>query len=342
MRDAQPLFTADFLPTVKTTFVHAATLAEMPNGDVLAAWYGGYDEISPDVRIFAARLDHATGRWSEPRPIADRAGTARGLGMRIKSLGNPVLYRDRGGLKLYFVAVVFGGWGGSTICLSSSPDGVQWSPPRHVQASPFFNLGMLVRGIPWTYADGTTSLPIYHEMGNKWAGVARVDAAGRVIDSVRIEDQRTLIQPWTVATDPDHALAFLRWGSPTPGHVTFAASSDRGATWGSVRTTSLVHRDSAVAVIQLDDGSLLAIYNNSPHTRRSLALARTRDAGATWTQPVTIEDDRAPDDNVVRREYSYPYVLRGSDGRIHLVYTYRRTAIRHIVFNDAWVAEAVK
>lgn len=330
-RDAPPLFAADFLPSVRTTFVHAATITELANGDLLAAWYGGYDEIAPDVRIFASTL-HG-GVWSPPRVIADRAGTAAGLGMRIKSLGNPVLFNDRGCIRLYFVAVVFGGWGGSTICAQSSSDGVHWSPARHLQTSPFLNLGMLVRGEPWSYADGTVALPIYHEMGNKWAGLARV-AGNSVLDVGRIDDPRILIQPWVVPTDGDHAIALLRWGAPTPGIVTYAVSNDRGTTWSAVRDTPLQHRDSAVAAVLLDDGSLLAIYNNNVATRRSLAIVRK--VGARWSKPFVLENDRAPDDNKVRREYSYPFAIRTHDGNIHVVYTWRRVAIRHIVFNESW------
>jgi len=336
VRNAPPLWGASFLPKVSTTFVHAATMTELPDGDVLAAWYGGYDEISPNVRIFAATLHR--GVWSPAIVIADRAGTAHGLGMHIKSLGNPVLFTDRDGtIRLYFVAVIFGGWGGSTICESSSRDGVNWTPARHLQTSPFLNLGMLVRGAAWSYADGTVALPIYHEMGNKWGGMARVDRDGNVLDVARIADPRILIQPWVIAEDGNDAIALLRWGAPTAGVVTTSRTTDRGTTWQAVRTTTLKHRDSAVAAVQLDDGSLLAVYNNNVATRRSLAIVRSSDGGAHWSKPFMLENDHVPDDKL-RREYSYPFMIRTRNGDINIVYTYQRTAIRHVVFNEGWVA----
>ena len=39
----------------------------------------------------------------------------------------------------------------------------------------------------------------------------------------------------------------------------------------------------------------------------------------------------------MRREYSYPYFLQTRDRRYHMLYTWQRTRIRHLIFNDAWV-----
>ncbi|HLV17227.1 MAG TPA: sialidase family protein [Pseudomonas sp.] len=35
--------------------------------------------------------------------------------------------------------------------------------------------------------------------------------------------------------------------------------------------------------------------------------------------------------------YDYPYVIRGADGRYHLVYSWNHSLIKHISFNDAWL-----
>ena len=37
---------------------HASTIAELPNGDLLAAWYAGSREGAKDVAIFASRKRH--------------------------------------------------------------------------------------------------------------------------------------------------------------------------------------------------------------------------------------------------------------------------------------------
>jgi predicted neuraminidase len=323
--DNAPLFTREFLPATPTKSVHAATLAELPNHDLLAAWYGGTDEIDPDVDIFVSRLDHRSGRWSPPRAIEN------GRGAGVKSVGNPVLVVDRNGIRLFFVAVIVGGWSGSTICVTRSPDGERWSPPRRIATSPFFNLGMLVRSPAVAYDDGTIALPIYHELRRKWSALARVDADGRVVDVAHMAPN-PLIQPWVVPTSPRDATAFFRWSAPTPGVVTFAKTRDAGRHWPDIESTGLVHRDSAVAV-----ALPFLIYNNAPADRRKLAIVRLPSS-----KPFQLEDDpRPPFDGPIRREYSYPFLITTSDGRYHVVYTWQRTKIRHVTFNAAWAGAAL-
>lgn len=334
---AAPLFSSEFLPAVNTGFVHAATLTQLQNGDLLAAWYGGTDEVEADVRIFTARLDHSTGRWSAPLVAESREHAEKALGLHVKSLGNPVLLANpRGGVSLFFVTVYFGGWSGASICMKTSPDGTTWSDPRPVYTSPFMNVGMLVRGRPWMYRDGTIALPVYHQLLRKWSAIARLDGDGRVIDIARIADSRPLIQPWIVPTGGSHAMAFMRWSSRVPGRVTFTNSDDAGVHWSDISATRLVHRDSGIAGARLSDGSILAIYNNTSWDRRDLSIARSKDGGVHWSQPHPLERDTTPD-SAVRREYSYPYLFQTTDGRYHIVYTWQRTRIRHVTFNDSWV-----
>ena len=333
---ATPLFPEEFLPPIPSDFVHGATMLELPNGNLAAAWYGGTDEVMPDVKIYLSIFRQESQSWSVPLAIVSRELARRSLGI-VKSIGNPVLYHDRNGYKLFFVTVVAGGWSGGTICMMSSPDLVVWNAPVHVVSSPLFNLGMLVRGAPVPYDDGTIALPIYHQLNAKWSAIARVDSEGHVLDISRIADPRPLLQPWLVPTSLTGAIALLRYSRPhKPFAVTMSTTQDSGARWSDVSATPLVHRDSQVSGILLGDKSLLVFYNGSAWDRRDLSVARTVDGGMHWSWPYHIEHDTTGDD-VVRREYSYPYVYRTRDGNIHLMYTWQRTRIRHLIFNDAWV-----
>jgi predicted neuraminidase len=336
LKPAASLFTAEFLPPIPGDFVHGATMIELPNGNLLAAWYGGTDEIMPDVKIYLSTFDQHAQKWSVPRVIESAEHARHSLGL-VKSIGNPVLYLDRNGYKLFFVAIVTGGWSGGTICMESSPDAIHWSDAVHVVSSPLFDLGMLVRAAPVPYEDGTIALPVYHQLSAKWSGIARVDNEGHVLDLARIADLRPLLQPWLIATSPNDATALLRYSHPhKPFAVTMSKSHDAGAHWSDVQPTPLVHRDSQVSGLLLGDRSMLAFYNGSAWDRRDLSVARTIDGGTHWSWPYHIEHDTTGND-IVRREYSYPYVLRTRDGKVHLLYTWQRTRIRHVIFNDAWV-----
>ena len=341
-QESTPFYEEEFLPQTATAFVHGSTLTEMANGDLLAAWYGGgRDEVQGDVAIFAARRDARTGRWSPPRVVEDRRSAESALGISVKSVGNPVLFSDGHGVRLFYVAIPFGGWSTGTICLKTSSDGERWLPARRLLTSPLLDVGMLVRGRPLPYRDGGVALPVYHSLARKWSAIVRLDHEGAVIDEARIEDRRPLIQPWIVPVSPDRAVAFLRWSSRMPGSVTMANATDGGMRWGPVFGTSLVHRDAAVAAERLSDGSFIVIYNNTAWDRRDLSIARSANGGRSWSKPRPIERDTTPDWNV-RREYSYPFLYRSRDGRIHLLYTWQRTKIRHRVFNDAWVVAEVR
>jgi predicted neuraminidase len=331
-----PRFSAEFLPPIPGDFVHGATMIELPNGNLAAAWYGGTDEIMPDVKIYLSIFDQRRRAWSVPQAIESAQHAKKSLGM-VKSIGNPVLYHDRNDYKLFFVGVVAGGWSGGTICMKSSPDLIRWSAPVHVVSSPLLDLGMLVRAAPVPFDDGTIALPVYHQLNAKWSAIARVDSEGHVLDLARIADLRPLLQPWLVTTSATDAVAFLRYSHPhKPFAVTMSKSHDAGAHWSDVVPTPLVHRDSQVSGVLLSDRSLLVFYNGSAWDRRDLSVARTPDGGLHWSWPYHIEHDTTGDD-VVRREYSYPYVYRTRDGNIHLLYTWQRTRIRHLTFNEAWV-----
>ena len=75
---------------------HAATVLELPNGELLCAFFAGSREGAPDVEIWMARKTPG-GEWTAPVSVAD--GNEGGERM---ATGNPVLFQPRGGDVMLF------------------------------------------------------------------------------------------------------------------------------------------------------------------------------------------------------------------------------------------------
>lgn len=83
--------------------VHGSTIVELPNGDLLTAWFQGSGERwADDVRIRGSRLAHGDSAWSEPFLMADVPG--------FPDI-NPILFLDqRHRLWLMWYAVLANQW----------------------------------------------------------------------------------------------------------------------------------------------------------------------------------------------------------------------------------------
>ena len=130
---------------------HASTIVELPNGDLLAAWFGGTAEGKPDVAIWGSKKSN--GNWSEPVELVRERETP---------CWNPVyFYTNDKRLWLYYK------YGTTPTFWSagrrySDDDGKTWSAVEHLPAG----LYGPIRAKPLVLADGTvvsgTSVESYH------------------------------------------------------------------------------------------------------------------------------------------------------------------------------------
>lgn len=320
-----------------TPVVHSASVVETGDGGLLAVWYGGRREGARDVALYAAALDGRTGDWSEARRIVDVAGTQADLGRYIRKIGNPVLGRDREGrIWLFYVSVSVGGWSGSAVNYRVSGDGgLSWSPARRLVLSPFFNVGTLVRNAPVLYADGGLGLPVYNELFGKFGEFARLGRDGSVLDKSRITRGRSSLQPCVVPLDRDRAVAFLRRTGSAPRHILFSETGDGGRRWSAPGALDLPNPDSAVMALRSSDGTFCLVFNNAEKDRDSLALALSGAGRRGWEEVYLFENEPA----MGLVGFSYPAMVETGDGVFHLLYTWDRKRIKHVLFNRAWLEE---
>lgn len=340
--DEKPFMVEEFInPDPGTGMVHVGSICELPDGRLTAAWYGGTREGAKDVAIFLAIKDpgHLT-RWSKPKRVVDRISASRELYRYIKKVGNPIIFAGSGDdLWLVYVTISAGGWSGSSLNAKVSSDaGVTWNNSRRLTLSPFFNISELVRNKPLPLSSGGFALPIYHECLGYfpeilWLQSGREDGAIAFRKS-RMTGGQSFIQPSVVAYGPSLATAFYRCRTDEKA-VGVAVTKNAGISWSEPQTLKLPNPDSAVDAILLSDHRILLAFNDSVQNRENLRLAVSNDRGSDWARIATLESTQG-------KKYSYPYMIRSQDGLIHLIYTWHRKRIKHVVFNEAWINAQMK
>ena len=111
-------------------------------------------------------------------------------------------------------------------------------------------------------------------------------------------------------------------------------SEDGGNTWSKMTGTSLPNPNSGIDGISLKDGRQLLVYNPTQKNwgnRVPLSVALSTD-GKNWKRVLDLEPLRESTD-MEEEEYSYPTVIQGSDGMVHLVYTWNRKTVKYVTLD---------
>lgn len=274
--------------------VHAASVEALPNGDLIAVWYGGSREGHSDVSIQMGRFDSGSATWSKETSLVSLSATQRAQKRFTKKLGNPVIFLD-GNEKLwvFYVSVSVGGWSGASANFVVSDDlGETFSPPQKVIGAPFFNMCVQLKTRPFLYGDGSIGLPVHHEMGLNFCSILRLNDEGRVLAKVRMTDGKKTMQPLVLTMDANHAAAAMRYHSSDPPKVVqLSTTDDGGKSWSAPIPTNIPNADSAIGGITLSNGSLLIAANDSESTRNRLSLLTSNDGGVHWTHLCFVEYD---------------------------------------------------
>ena len=310
-------------------YKHPASIAELKNGDLYLAYYGGQGEYAVETSVFGSRLTKGSSAWTKPEAIAQNP---------FHSMGNPVIWEASDGVAwLFFVVRLGATWSTSRIMAKISRDGAHtWSEPFVVT----WEAGMMVRSRPITLADGSYLLPIYHETGADPEFTApdtsslflRFDPSTKAwTESNRVRSRLGDLQPAVVQLSDKHLLALCRRGGDyEPGHdgnVVRTESHDGGKTWSPGAETEFPNPNAAVELIRLRNGHLLFVYNNSANDRTPLTAAFSTDNGRTFPYKRNIADGDG--------DFAYPSALESKDRLIHITYTSdERTVIRHAVLRE--------
>ena len=304
----EPQFMAQLVSDGSTRLVHAASITELANGNLFAAWFAGSREGAKDVKIHASTYHREEKRWGEVSSIATPKQTQADLQRYIKKVGNPVVYQAMDQrLWLFYVSVSIGGWATSNINVQMSADnGATWSKAKRLITSPFFSLSTLVKGTPFSYSDGSIALPVYHELAGKHGELLRISPTGDIISKSRITTGRGSLQPILMPIDGRSTLSLLRnankHSEAHPRRVLLAKTDNAGKSWHGLRDTTIANPNSAVTGFVDTKGDMWVIGNDLPHGRGRLSLMQSQDKGESWKVKFRFEDKTGLDAIIVNKE----------------------------------------
>lgn len=320
-----------FLPEMPTDMVHAVSAVALGN-DLLAFWYGGSREATHDVYLYSCRYTEETHSWGRPQVLVTPADVSRGVGRYVHILGNPAaILTGEGTLALFFVSVSGGGWSASAVNVIFSDDaGKTWTRPRQVVTSPFWNISTLVKTPPFELQQGGVAVPVYHELKHHYGELLIFDRNWKLTGIRKLGSGVDVIQPQVFLKSPSESRVYFRSMDRRYRQILQTSSSDRGATWSPIVTTGLSNPSSAVAGLVVNSDRWLLVYNHSQVDRQRLDLSVSDDFGETWSRPFTLETAKGG-------AVSYPWLLVSGNGKIHLLYTWKRKNFRHLQFDVKWV-----
>jgi predicted neuraminidase len=298
---------------------HASTIAETDEG-LVTAWFGGTREGAPDVGIWLSRQIH--GHWTAPAEVANGV---QADGQRFACF-NPVLFQAPKGPLLLFYKVGGhpNGWAG--FLKTSSEAGATWSTAAPLPdgfVGPVKNKpvllpdGALLCGASIETPENPSKWRVQFErtpdLGKTWT------KTGFLNDGLNI----SAIQPSILFLGGNRLLAIGRTRQSRLFQVT---SNDGGRSWDEMTLTDLPNPNAGTDAVTLRDGRHLLVYNATAKGRSPLNIAVSAD-GQTWQAALVLENEPG--------EYSYPAVIQAADGMVHVVYTWKRQRIKHVILDPA-------
>jgi predicted neuraminidase len=421
----QKITQVEIFPT-QEEHAHGATIVELPNGDMLAAWFQGYGERwADDVKILGSRLLKGEENWSKPFLMADVPD--------FPDI-NPVLFIDQQKtLWLVWYTVIANQWSTSLpkyristnyMQKSGAPkwdwqDVIHFKPgdkaERGIQPNdkfvrsveeqvnaqretlkrygigeeqlkivdqyaekiieksrgedmiesgqisledgskeraelgyPYFRrMGWQTKNKPVFVGDriiipyysdgfGFSIMVLTDDFGKTWQFSDPLVGAGNIQPSMAIKKDGTIV-------------AYMRDNGPQPKRHMVSESKDNGMTWSLVTDSELVNEGSGSDIVTLTNGHWIIAYNDAEDGRYTLAVSLSEDEGETWKYKRHIELD-LNEDVKKRNKYSYPSIIQGKDGMIHVVYSYHKyntlpyddDTIKYIRFSEEWIKEGDK
>lgn len=346
-----------------TAQCHASNLLLLEDGGLLCAWFGGSLEGNPDVSIYLSRLPANATIWSAAEKMTHDGTKSEQNPVLFNSPAGDIwlLYTSQTG-KDQDSAVV-------KHCVSKDGGNV-WSEPAVLLGEPgtFIREPMIAlpdgrwvlptfkcqveSGVRWIGNDDISSVHISSDEGNTWSETIVPNSFGCVHMGIRQLKNESYL-----------AMYRSRWADNI-----YSSTSVDAEHWTEPKATVLPNNNAGICFDVLPSGRVVLVYNHSskanakdgpksmgsePGYNRSIQAPRSdgRDAfwgapraplcvawsdddGVTWRHRVLQDGDGYCMSNnsgkKENRELSYPSMVVGLDGTIHIAFTFWRQKLKYV------------
>jgi alpha-L-rhamnosidase len=294
---------------------HCATIVELKSKDLFSAWYAGSYEKAKDVVILFSRFSQKEKKWSREEILVDTKGFSE---------GNPVLFVSPENELYLFYATIFGNeWAEAKLRYRKSKDeGVTWSEDKWLREKP----GSMVKNKVVVLKNGEFLIPCYDDENGDVFVLITKDFEKYQEFKVPSSPGIYILQPAVIQKEDGTLLMYLRTANK---YIYKSTSSDNGRTWSLPSPTIFPNPNSGIDLLKTRSGNLLLVYNHSSIKRTPLNIALSEDEGETWKSNKILEDGPG--------EFSYPQIIQTSDNLIHIVYTYKREKIKHVILEENYL-----
>ncbi|WP_317175974.1 exo-alpha-sialidase [Halomontanus rarus] len=328
----------------ENVFHKNTTIYEMPNGDLVSAWFAGdVGEGNRDQNTYGSRLPVGADEWEDSKPLVEIDGRA---------VGSPVMFEGPGDYLWLTAPVMYGDWlSTSRVHYKRSSDGGEtWGDLELLSE----RSGIYLKNKP-LYLDKEDRwiLPAYSDVEDKPyffllpgddherpGDFSPMVGGGQVVphDEKGYMGALGMTHPTVVELSDGKLLAYLR--PRQGGYVYETRSHDRGLNWTEAEQTDIPNPNAAFDMVRTEDGNVVLVINpvsdeQIPEGRNVLGLFMSEDEGDTWPYQLYLE--RVETDQSLRKmpdgerpEFTYGNVIQADDGRIHLAYEHRRRGIKHV------------
>jgi len=356
---------------------HAANVMPLPGGDLACVWFGGTQEGIPDISVYFSRLAAGDERWSdavrlsndptrsEQNPILFPAPDGRlWLLWTAQVSGNQdtAIVRRRisidNGRTWGDVETLFDTVGRSGVFVRQPPAVLD---NGEILLPIFYCHGRA--GEKWVGSYDTSAVRMSSDGGHTWREHEVPHSTGCVhMDVSQLQDGTLLALFRSRWADNIHSSRSndrgRTWSIPVPADLPNNNSSIQFAPLANGHLALMFNDINADGIVELraslyddiEDDSGLKQPDAKPGERQAvwgvprapMTLALSEDGGRTWSAKRNLEvgDGYCMTNNSreqLNREYSYPSIKQGSDGALHIAFTYFRQAIKYVRVTEDWV-----